>query len=272
MKVIFSKENPGLTLNENMVQWKYTAHTDGIRLFGGVSMRKRKQYIALVLCICMLTVTGALGLSEASSAVAALSANDAMTVVIDAGHGGEDGGASSASGVHESGLNLEISLRLNDLLHFLGVRTVLVRDADVSISTQGSTVAQRKVSDIRNRVKLVEGTPNAVLVSIHQNHFSESKYRGAQVFYAATQDSQALAEALQDALCTQVDPSNHRTCKQVQEVYLMKHITCPAVLVECGFLSNAEETRLLQSPEYQKKIAAALACCIKRYTEEQNEV
>ena len=235
-------------------------------------MRKWKQYIAVILLICTATVSGAIGLSQASSSVAAWTEGEAVTVVIDAGHGGEDGGACSANGVRESGINLEISLRLNDLLHFLGVRTVMVRDADVSISTEGSTIAQRKVSDIRNRVKLVENAPNALLVSIHQNHFSESKYRGAQVFYAATQGSQVLAEALQDALCTQVDPNNHRVCKQVQDVYLMKHITCPAVLVECGFLSNAEETRLLQSPEYQKKMAAALACCIKRYTEEQNEV
>ncbi len=235
-------------------------------------MRKRKQYIAVVLLICTLTVLGAYGLSLAGSSVIAWSENDVVTVVIDAGHGGEDGGASSANGVRESGINLKISLRLNDLLHFLGIRTVMVRDADVSVSTEGSTIAQRKVSDIRNRVKLVEGTPNALLVSIHQNHFSESKYRGAQVFYAATEGSQVLAESLQDALCTQVDPNNRRVCKQVQDVYLMKHITCPAVLVECGFLSNAEETRLLQSPEYQKKIVAALACCIKRYTEEQNEI
>ena len=148
----------------------------------------------------------------------------------------------------------------------------MVRNADVSVSTEGSTIAQRKVSDIRNRVKLVENTPNALLVSIHQNHFSEAKYRGAQVFYAETQGSQALAEALQTALCTQVDPINRRVCKQSQNVYLMQHVSSPAVLVECGFLSNAEEARLLQSPEYQKKIAAALACCIKRYTEEQNEV
>ncbi len=235
-------------------------------------MQKRKQYVALILLICTVTVWGAFALSRASSSVAAWSQRDEIAVVIDAGHGGEDGGACSAGGVRESGINLEISLRLNDLLHLLGLRTVMVRNADVSISTEGSTIAQRKVSDIRNRVKLVESIPNAVLVSIHQNHFSESKYRGAQVFYAATQGSQALAEALQDALCTQVDLNNHRVCKQVQDVYLMKHVTCPAVLVECGFLSNAEETRLLQTPEYQKKLASALACCIKRYTEEQNEI
>ncbi len=235
-------------------------------------MRKRKQYIAVVLLICTLTVWGAFGLSNMSATLSAWSANDGITVVIDAGHGGEDGGACSASGVRESGINLDISLRLNDLLHFLGVRTVMVRNADVSISTEGSTIAQRKVSDIRNRVKLVENTPNALLVSIHQNHFSEAKYRGAQVFYAETQGSQALAEALQAALCTQVDPINRRVCKQSQNVYLMQHVSSPAVLVECGFLSNAEEARLLQSPEYQKKIAAALACCIKRYTEEQNEI
>lgn len=235
-------------------------------------MRKRNQYIAVVLVICALAVTGAFGLSRASSSVAAWSKNDVVTVVIDAGHGGEDGGTSSASGVKESGLNLEISLRLNDLLHFLGVRTVMVRQADVSVSTEGTTIAQRKVSDIKNRVKLVESTPNALLVSIHQNYFPEAKYRGAQVFYANTDGSQALAEQLQDALSAQVDPNNHRACKLSQEVYLLKHISCPAVLVECGFLSNSAECILLQDESYQKKLAAALACCIKSYVEVHNEV
>ena len=122
-------------------------------------MQKCKQYVALILLVCTVTIWGAFALSRASSSVAAWSQRDDIVVVIDAGHGGEDGGACSAGGVRESGINLEISLRLNDLLHFLGLRTVMVRNADVSISTEGSTIAQRKVSDIRNRVKLVESTP-----------------------------------------------------------------------------------------------------------------
>lgn len=232
-----------------------------------------KKYFALIALVCVLSLGGAAVLSRVGTAVAVLMEEDtAPCIVIDAGHGGEDGGTISATGQRESELNLEISLRLRDLLTFLGLQTRMVREADVSIETEGDTIAQRKVSDIRNRVKLVEETPNALLVSVHQNHFSEEKYRGAQVFYAKTEGSQALAEQLQEALCNQVDPKNHRRCKQAGEIYLMEHISCAAVLVECGFLSNREETMLLQSAEYQKKLAAAIAVSLLNYTEDIHEV
>lgn len=192
------------------------------------------------------------------------------TLVIDAGHGGEDGGAISVTGVRESTLNLEISLRLNDLLHFLGVRTEMIRTADVSVYTEGTTIAQKKVSDIHNRVAMVNRTPDALLVSIHQNQFSESQYRGAQVFYA--QGSQELAELLQSELAAQVDPRNHRQCKQAKGIYLLEHISCPAVLIECGFLSNPAEEALLRDAAYQKKLACAIACTLVSYLEEAHEV
>ena len=119
-------------------------------------------------------------------------------IVIDAGHGGEDGGAVSATGRKESELNLQIALRLNDLLRFLGAKTLMIRTEDISVYTQGQTIAQKKVSDIHERVRIVENTPDALLVSIHQNHFSEAKYRGAQVFY--TEGGEYLAESLQRML------------------------------------------------------------------------
>jgi N-acetylmuramoyl-L-alanine amidase len=232
-----------------------------------------KNYLALIALVCVLSLGGAAVLSRVGTAVAVLMEEDVSPcIVIDAGHGGEDGGTVSATGQRESELNLEISLRLQDFLTFLGLRTRMVRDADVSIETEGDTIAQRKVSDIRNRVKLVEETPNALLVSIHQNHFSEEKYRGAQVFYARTEGSQTLAEQLQESLCSQVDDKNRRRCKQAGEVYLMEHVSCTAVLVECGFLSNREETLLLQSAEYQKKLAAAIAVSLLNYTEDIHEV
>ncbi len=239
-------------------------------LYGGVCMKK---YFVLIALLCVLALGGAAVLSRLGTAVAVLMEEDtAPCIVIDAGHGGEDGGTISATGQQESALNLEISLRLRDLLTFLGLQTRMVREADVSIETEGDSIAQRKVSDIRNRVKLVEETPNALLVSIHQNHFPEEKYRGAQVFYAKTEGSQALAEYLQEVFCDQVDPNNRRRCKQAGEVYLMEHVSCTAVLVECGFLSNREETVLLQSAEYQKKLAAAIAVSLLQYTEDIHEV
>ncbi len=230
-----------------------------------------KKYVTWIAILALMSVVGAVLLSRLSSTVAALAEEKpASTVIIDAGHGGEDGGAISVSGVHESSLNLEISLRLNDFLNLCGVATKMIRTEDVSVSTEGDSVAQRKVSDIRNRVATVNETPEALLVSIHQNHFSEGKYRGAQVFYA--ENSEELAKNIQTSLIEQVDPNNHRQCKAVRDVYLMEHVTCEAVLIECGFLSNYAEEQLLRSESYQKKLAATIGCCIFNYLEAPNEI
>ena len=164
------------------------------------------------------------------------------------------------------------ALRVNDLFALLGQRTRMLRTQDISLhDTEAATIAARKASDIRARVRLTEETPKAVLLSIHQNHFPESKYRGAQVFYAAADGSRALAERLQTALGTQLDPDNHRSCKKAGEIYLLKHVSCPAVLVECGFLSNPAEEALLRTPEYQKKLAAVLCCGMLEFLEEPYE-
>lgn len=236
-------------------------------------MSSSKNYGWICFFLCAALIAGALAVSRVSTAIAVSGSSQRdATVVIDAGHGGEDGGAISVTGVHESSINLQIALRLNDLLHLLGRRTVMIRATDVSVYTEGTTIAQKKVSDIRNRVRAVEAVDNALLVSIHQNQFQESKYRGAQVFYAKTAGSQALAEQLQEQLSVQLDPNNHRQCKKSNGVYLMEHISCPAVLVECGFLSNAVEEALLRDEAYQKKLAAVIACTVNSYSEDNHEV
>lgn len=234
----------------------------------------KARFSEMTALLCALAVIGAMLLSRFGSAVAVFSSQtQAETiVVIDAGHGGEDGGAVSVSGLHESDFNLEISLRLNDFLNLLGIQTRMIRTEDVSVGTEGDTVAQRKVSDIRNRVKTVESLDRALLVSIHQNFFSQSQYRGAQIFYADTQGSAQLAELLQGTLAAQLDPKNRRQTKAAQDVYLMSHVSCTAVLVECGFLSNYEEEQLLCTAQYQKKLAAAVGCCIFNYLEGRDEV
>ena len=235
-------------------------------------MSKAQKCVSFYLFVCTAVITGALLLSHFSSTFSLPVGAPYLgkTFVIDAGHGGEDGGAVSASGIYESHLNLQIAHRLNDLLHFLGANTRMVRSEDVSVHTQGNTIAQRKVSDIRERVRLVQETPNAILLSIHQNHFPQSKYRGAQVFYA--KGSEELAQSIQRTIAEQVDTNNHRQCKSAKDIYLMEHISCPAALVECGFLSNPSEELLLRDGSYQKKIAVAIACGVLAYTEETNEV
>ena len=234
-----------------------------------------RKYFGFYLFVCAAAILGALLLSRAGSAVAvAVSAEEpAPVVVIDAGHGGEDGGARSCTGVQESGINLEIALRLNDLMHFLGMQTRMISTTDCSVYTEGArTISEKKVSDIHNRVRMVEETSGALLVSIHQNNFPEGKYRGAQVFYAKTEGSRELAEQTQDYLAVHVDPKNHRECKSAQDIYLLKHVSCTAILVECGFLSNPGEEQLLRDAAYQKKLAAAICCSVIDYLEAQNEV
>lgn len=187
------------------------------------------------------------------------------TIVIDAGHGGEDGGAISCTGVTESKYNLEIALKLNDLLHLMGYDTRMVRTTDTSVYTEGKTIAQKKVSDLQNRVRLAEETNNAVFLSIHQNTFQDSRYRGAQVFYADTIGSREVADAIQNALISALNPGSNRQSKPAESVYLMQHVSCTAVLVECGFLSNPEEEANLRNAEYQKKLSCVLAATLANY-------
>ena len=186
-------------------------------------------------------------------------------IVIDPGHGGEDGGAVSCTGRMESEYNLAISRRLDDLLHLLGYRTRMTRTSDVSIYTTGSTLAQKKVSDLKERVRIVNETGNALLVSIHQNQFSDSRYSGAQVFYAKTAGSKDLGQKLQAELVAALNPGSNRKSKPVSGVYLLENIPCAGVLVECGFLSNPQEEAMLRNTDYQKKLCCVLAATLHQY-------
>lgn len=185
-------------------------------------------------------------------------------LILDAGHGGEDGGAVSVSGVPESNINLAVVLRIDQLLGFCGVSPILIRDKDISVYDAGcNTLREKKVSDLHNRVSLIEGTENALVVSVHQNTFSNAAYHGAQVFYREGEESLALAEAIQNALREGLDPDNGREPTRIpSSVYLMAHITCPAVLVECGFLSNPEEEAKLMTEEYQIQLAVCMTSAL----------
>ena len=182
-------------------------------------------------------------------------------LILDAGHGGEDGGAVSVTGAPESGINLAIVCKLDAILGFYGRPAVLLRQEDVSLhDSDAQTLRQKKTSDLHNRAELVEKIDGGILVSIHQNSYPEPRYHGAQVFYAPTQGSPELGQYLQAALRDGLDPENGREAKQIPDtVYLMNHVTCPAVLVECGFLTNPAEEALLRSDVYQRRLAAVLA-------------
>lgn len=185
-------------------------------------------------------------------------------IVIDPGHGGEDGGAVSRSGIPESRYNLEISLRLNDLLQLLGYDTKMIRTSDISVYTKGESLAQKKASDLKERVKQVNETHGAVLLSIHQNHYPDERYSGAQVFFAKTEGSEELAKQLQSIFLSALNPGSKRQAKKSSGIYLMEHIACPGVLIECGFLSNPEEETRLRNPAYQKKLCSVIAAALSQ--------
>lgn len=186
-------------------------------------------------------------------------------IVIDAGHGGIDGGATSCSGVLESKLNLEIAHRLDSLMHLLGYNTRMIRTTDTSIHVQGNTIASQKISDLKERVKIVNSQDGGILVSIHQNTFSDSRYFGAQVFYSENKTSQELAKRIQDVLILGLNPNSNRQIKKADGIYLLEHIQKPGILIECGFLSNPEEERKLRSADYQKEICCVIGVTLSNY-------
>ena len=226
-----------------------------------------------VLCAAMLLLLSitVLSLSLRRTAVPAFSYTEMTTdeiIVLDAGHGGSDGGAVSADGTPEDDINLAIVLRLRDLFALMGRQTVLTRTGENSLADPDSaTLRQEKVSDTKNRVTLINSVSNGHLISIHQNTLpGHPSVHGAQVFYGKVTDSDARAAAVQQALNSVVNVGNEKTAKPIgSDIYIMAHADCPAILVECGFLSNSAETRLLLSPEYQTKLAAAICCGYLQY-------
>lgn len=184
-------------------------------------------------------------------------------VIIDAGHGGVDGGAVGVDGVVEKGINLAISLKLKALFTASGYQVIMTREDDRSIHDEGSdTIRQKKKTDIHNRFKMIEDHPEALFLSIHQNKFGQSQYSGTQVFYSANNEiSKQLAQSIQESVKTLLQPQNDRAVKPAGDnLYLLYHAKSPAVLVECGFLSNPTEAKLLQSDAYQSKMAFTVYC------------
>lgn len=182
-------------------------------------------------------------------------------LILDAGHGGEDGGAVSLSGVPESQINLAIVMKMDDILSFYGVSPILLRREDISLHDSGAeTLREKKVSDLKNRVSAIQSADGATLISVHQNTYPAGNVTGFQSFYAPTEGSKELAQLIQSAVQDTIQKENRRTAKQIpKNVYLMNHISCRAVLVECGFLTNQEEEKLLRSESYQRKLATVLS-------------
>lgn len=232
-------------------------------------MKKRTHIkyfvISNSMILCALLLCSFMGSKAVTAMAEHAPVKQSNCFIIDAGHGGVDGGATSCSGILESEINLQIALRLNDLMHLLGMRTQMIRTTDQSVYTQGNSIAAQKVSDLKQRVKLVNQTESAVLVSIHQNYFEDSRYAGAQVFYAPEEGSERLAKEMQTKLVSILKPDSRRTAKKADGIYLMQNIDHPGVLIECGFLSNPNEEAKLRSTAYQKKLCCVIASVLSNY-------
>lgn len=189
-------------------------------------------------------------------------------VIIDAGHGGEDGGAIGKNGIYEKDLNLLIATDLKDMLSAEGIDTIMTRETDIMLYDKNSDYkGRKKMLDLNARLKIAESYENCIFVSIHMNSFPEEKYSGLQVYYSPNhQSSVLLAESIQKNVSKYLQSENSRSVKKAgSNIYLLDRIQSPAVLIECGFISNYEECELLSSKEYRQKLTLLIFCGICEY-------
>lgn len=191
-----------------------------------------------------------------------------FTIIIDAGHGGEDGGAVAFDGTYEKDINLQIATKLNEFLSLLGYNTHMVRTEDLALHDDGlDTIRARKNSDLKNRLKLMDIYKQCYYVSIHQNKYDDSNIWGAQVFYSPNNSqSKELAEILQATIINNLQPENHRKIKPSgTNIFILYKAIKPAVMIECGFVSNANDLYNLKDNLYQNKLAFTISQAIVNY-------
>ena len=189
------------------------------------------------------------------------------TVIIDAGHGGFDGGAVALDGTVEKDINLEISKKLCSILNFSGFDIIMTRTDDTATDSIDGSIAKRKKSDLNNRLKLMENNKDAIYVSIHLNKFTTSSANGAQVFYTPNfNEASVLGEEIQKSITSLLQPYNTRVIKKgTDSTYILKNAKVPAVIVECGFISNSSELEKLKNNDYQTQLSFAIATGILNY-------
>ena len=229
---------------------------------------KKSWLVFVVLFVCFSLL--AAPVSEMLFATVTTAADDTVqqpVIIIDAGHGGIDGGATGISGALEKDLNLAIAARVAAYCRLLGATVIETRQADVSLAAPDAKKGHVKQSDLQNRVVIAEGYENAIFVSIHMNTFPQEKYRGLQVWYSPHHaSSKLLADTIQQNVKSTLQPQNNRKTKAAtSSIYVLQKLNCPAVLIECGFLSNRAECALLESEQYQKELALTLAGAVLNF-------
>jgi N-acetylmuramoyl-L-alanine amidase len=192
--------------------------------------------------------------------------NGPYKFILDAGHGGADGGAVGPDGTYESTLNLNICQKLDAVLGLFGYSTVLTRNSEeIDYPDSADTIHKKKVYDQNSRIELINSVENGILISIHLNKYPSAQPHGAQALYSKATCSRELAECMQSLFIETLQDGNRRAAAQIpSDVYLMKKVSCPAVLVECGFMSNPDEFALLKTDSYRTKLAVLIAAsCVK---------
>lgn len=225
--------------------------------------------IELIMGVCL--VAAALFMSTRGvSVVSSAKAVEGMKIVIDPGHGGDDPGKVSPDGTLEKDLNLEIALMLGEYLKERGVEVYYTRQTDMGLYSSSAT--NKKAEDLKKRCAIIENVMPDVTISIHQNSYSQSTVKGAQVFYySQSPKAEALAKAIQQSLREVADKDNTREAKANDSYYMLKRTESPTVIVECGFLSNPGEAEKLQKSAYQKKLVKAIYAGICAYEETAEE-
>ena len=207
------------------------------------------------------------GYEEALSTV-----TEKATVIIDAGHGGEDCGAIGVSGVYEKDLNLAIAHVIGSMLSEKGFAIVYTRTDDALLYTEEENIyGLRKISDLKNRCKIGAEYSNAIYVSVHMNSYQSDDCKGLQVYYSEKNpNSYSLASAVQANVKSKLQQENNRQIKQGKNIYLLENLSNPAILIECGFITNKDECEKLSEKEYQKELSFAIVCGIIEYIEKTN--
>ena len=236
-----------------------------IRAFAGIS---------LALIVLISIVIGFIGKSYEDIIIS--SKADALPyekiIILDAGHGGEDPGAVGANGLYEKDLNLQFAFEIGKALEEKGYIVVYTRTEDRLLYKEEENIKGiRKISDLKNRCQIAERYPDSIFVSIHMNSFGSSKYSGLQVYYSQkNNNSQALADLIQNKVISDLQPNNNRVIKPGNDMYILENINNTAVLIECGFLTNQDECKKLSEKEYQKELSFSIVCGIIEYIEKTN--
>ncbi len=226
---------------------------------------KNKSFTAICLILTFLIIIN-LSLSFCKVTSAVNMNMKEKVIVIDPGHGGEDGGTVAFDGTNEKEINLNISLKLKKLFENNGFKVIMTRAEDADLGDKNlNTVKERKKSDIINRTKICNTSKADLILSIHQNFFEDPKYYGAQMFYGKHTESKNLALYLQNEIKSTLQPTNKREIKEGKGIYILENSSLPIVLIECGFMSNHDELLKLKDENYTNKLSIAIYTGVCKY-------